>query len=357
MPDKGRIFLLDKKGLSFDDVLLVPQYSDIKSRLDVDITTKLTKQITIDVPIISAAMDTVTEADLAIALAREGGVGFLHRFLSDEDTIGMISDIKRASPKFLAVPSVGIRDDIIRWVGELLNNGANAISIDIAHGHSANVLNTIDQLKRVFNDVQIIAGNVCTYEGASDLIEAGADAVKCGIGPGHACKTRIVTGFGVPNLTALCSCVEAAHWHNVPVIMDGGLKNSGDFVKALACGASSCMFGYLFSRTVEAPGALHIESGVRYKEYRGMASREAQVAFRGGLKKGTAAEGESTYVAITDTVQGVVESLCGGLRSGLTYCGARNINELQEKAVFMEISTSSMAESRPFIVDRKKETL
>jgi len=333
-------------ALGLDDVLLVPQFSDVKSRLDVDITTNLTKNLIIDAPICSAAMDTVTEQRLAIALSEKGGAGFLHRFASDDYIINMVKDIKGVGQ--LVVPSVGIRKDIVKWVGLLLEYGADAISIDIAHGFSSEVLNTIEILKGHFPDSQIIAGNVCTAVATSSLISSGADAVKCGIGGGHACKTRLVTGFGMPSFTALAECASVAKEHDIPLIMDGGIKNSGDIVKSLAAGASVCMMGYLFSRTLEAPGTVQRIDGVPYKSYRGMASVEAQEVFKGGLKKGTAAEGESMLVPIEGTVEQLMDELCGGIRSGLTYCGARNLEELRDRAIFTQITNTSVNESKPF---------
>ena len=343
------ISILENTALGLDDVLLVPQYSPIRSRLDVDISTRLTKSIKVGIPISSAAMDTVTETELAIALSKQGGVGFLHRFADDAYIINMIKDIKLVGQ--IAVPSVGIRDDIVKWVGTLLEYGADAISIDIAHGYSVDVLKMLALLKGYYPEAQFIAGNVCTAEATEKLIEAGADAIKCGIGGGHACKTRVVTGCGVPNFTALCDCVSAAKPHDTPVIMDGGVKNSGDVVKSLAAGASMCMMGYLFSRTFEAPGPVQRIDGVTYKAYRGMASEEAQRIFKGGMKQGTAAEGESMLVPIDGTVERIVEELCGGIRSGLTYCGASTIVEMQERAVFTRISSIAVTESKPFGLD------
>ena len=342
----SHISMVETTALGLDDILLVPQYSKVTSRLDPDLSTKLTTDIEIGIPLCSAAMDTVTEEELAIELSKRGGVGFLHRFADDEKIVSMVKDIKYA--KQLVVPSVGIRSDIVNWVGVLLGAGADAISIDIAHGHSIEVLNTISVIRSVFPGAQIIAGNVCTAEATSCLINAGVNAVKCGVGGGHACSTRVVTGCGVPTFTALCECVSMARQFDIPIIMDGGIKNSGDMVKCLAAGARSCMLGYLFSRTLEAPGPVQRIDGVAYKAYRGMASEEAQVAAKGGMKKGTAAEGASMLVPVEGSVDRVVDELCGGVRSGMSYCGAFNLLELQERAVFTRISGGSHTENRPF---------
>lgn len=341
-------FLDMKKGwaLGLDDILLVPRYSEVLSRLDTDVSTWLTPGVPLAAPVCSAAMDTVTEDELAISISKEGGAGFLHRFASDEKIVDMVRNIKAAGQ--VAVPSIGVRSDVVNWVGVLLENGADAISIDIAHGCSKPVLNALSLIKSTYPHAQIIAGNVCTAEATRMLIDHGADAIKCGIGGGHACKTRIVTGFGLPNFTALCDCVGEARKLDIPVIMDGGIKNSGDIVKCLAVGASACMMGYLFSRTYEAPGEVQKIDGVTYKAYRGMASEDAQKVFKGGLKEGTAAEGESMLVPTFGSVAKLMEEVVGGIRSGLTYAGARDLVELKEKAVFTRITNVAVSEGRPF---------
>jgi IMP dehydrogenase len=336
-------------GLALDDVLLVPQYSEVKSRLDTDLSTVLTKGIKLGIPLCSSAMDTVTETDMAIALAKAGGIGFLHRFTSDEKVLSMVKDV--VSEGLPVVASVGIREDIVNWSGILLENGATAISIDVANGHNKVVLGAVGLLRSIFPEAQIVAGNVSTAEGTRRLIEAGADAIRVGIGSGSPCSTRVITGCGVPTFTSLVECAEEASKHDIPVIQDGGIKNGGDVIKCLAAGASSCIIGRLFSKATEAPGQVYSINGKMYKEYRGMASFEAQKAFRGGLKSGTSAEGESMLVPLNGSVSVVIEELCGGVRSGMTYCGASDIWELKSRAIFMQISSTAVIESKPFGLD------
>lgn len=345
----GSLFLTDEECFSIDDVLLVPQYSEVESRLDTDLSTRLTTKVRLKCPIVSASMDTVTGVDMAVGMSSFGGAGFLHRFASDEKTISMIKDVKESGA--LVVVSVGIRNDILKWVGMLLEYGADVISIDIAHGHSLSVLKSIEMIKSVYSEAQVVGGNVATAQGAQDLINAGVDAVKGNIGPGSLCTTRISTGHGVPSFSAIAACVGVAKKHNVPVIADGGIRYGGDIVKYLAIGAESCMIGSLFARTEEAEGERMVIGGNLYKSYRGMASNEAQAAFKGGLKKGTCAEGVSIIVPIEDTLERVMGVLIGGIRSGLTYSGAHSIKELQQKAKFVRVSTATLNENRPFGLD------
>lgn len=465
-------------GLTFDDVLLLPAMSDVLPT-EVDVSTYLTKNIRLNIPIVSAAMDTVTEANLAIALAREGGLGILHRALSPQkqalevDKVkksesGMIIDPITVSPnapiskalelmaryKISGVPvtengevggrlvgiltnrdlrfepdgkrlvsdamtssniitaSIGttlddakqtlnkykieklpIVDDSFNLrglitikdiekrkkypnackdshgrlrvgaaigVGEsalyraelLIRAGVDVIAIDTAHGHSRAVILTLKELKRKFPDVEVIAGNVATAEGAADLIEAGADAIKVGIGPGSICTTRIVAGAGVPQLTAIKSCYNVASMRNIPVISDGGIKYSGDITKALAAGAHCVMIGSLFAGTEESPGETILYQGRSYKTYRGMGSLGAM---QHGAKDRYGQEGVEKEKLVPEGVEGRVplkgplamsmHQLVGGLRSGLGYCGCQNLTDLRQNARFIQITNAGWKES------------
>jgi len=469
-------------GLTFDDVLLVPARSSVMPKAT-DLSTRLTAGIKLNVPLVSAAMDTVTEAPLAIAMAREGGLGIIHRAMDPREQAqevarvkkhesGVITDPLTISPdeklsdavallakrgvssavvvsrgrlvglltnrdlRFLRdlgkkvstamttelvtarpgttleqaerllqrhriekLPLVGrngelrglitVRDilnrkqypnackdragrlrvgaavgageEAVERAAELVRAGADLISLDSAHGHSANVLRTLKEVKRRFG-VEVIAGNVATFEGARDLIRAGADAIKVGIGPGSICTTRIVSGVGVPQLTAVRDCVRAAKGR-VPVIADGGIKFSGDITKALAAGADCVMLGTLLAGTEEAPGDIILYHGRSYKAYRGMGSVGAMEAGskdrygqQGVEKDKLVPEGIEGQVPYKGPVSAIVHQLTGGLRAGLGYCGCRNLAELRRKARFVRISGAGLKESHVHDVKVTKET-
>lgn len=329
------------RGLTFDDVLLIPAKSDIRSRRTPSLKTKLTKNIEIETPIISANMDTVTEADMAIAMNQLGAVGIIHRFISIEQQVEEVNKLKNSGSKILSA-SIGVSDDFKERAHALVKAGVNVMTIDIAHGHSVQMMDTMKWLKDTFPSIDLIAGNLATPDAARDLIEAGAGAIKVGIGPGSMCTTRIITGCGVPQLTAIALCFEIANDYGVPVIADGGIRTSGDMVKAFAAGASSVMLGSMLSGTIETPGV--IVNG--RKQYRGMASKSAQVSWRGGVPEGMAPEGESTFVTVKGHVKDVILEITGGIRSGMTYVNASNLQEIREKARFIEMSSSGATESR-----------
>lgn len=347
MIDYNGVKMLEEMQLSLDDVLLRPRYSGIESRLDTDLETNLAG-ICLSIPIVSAAMDTISEVNMAVALGKLGGAAFLHRFKSDEDILSMVKDISDKSVP--CIPSIGIRDDILSWVGRLVQAGADAVSLDIAHGDHINAIKTIDNVKKHMPGIVVIAGNVSTRGGTRRLIRAGADVVKVNVGPGSLCKTRTTTGFGTPTFSAICECASEAEEHGVPVIADGGFKVPGDFTKALAAGASACMTGSLFAGVAETPGEIVKIGDDFYKSYRGMASYEAQVDFKGGLRDGTATEGEATLVKCEGCVKDVVNYVCGGIRSGLTYAGARDLDELRKNAIFMRITSSAIVEGTPHLL-------
>lgn len=329
------------KGLTFDDVLLMPNRSDVRSRRDPSLTAKLTKKLNIETPILSANMDTITGDEMAVAMHRLGALGILHRFASIEEQVEMVQKVKAAGAKILSA-SIGVGDESKARVKALIGAGVNVVTIDIAHGHSVQMIETMKWLKDTYPDVEIIAGNLAMPDAARDLIEAGADAIKVGIGPGSMCTTRIITGAGVPQLTAIALCAEVADSYGVPVIADGGIKTSGDIVKAFAAGASTVMLGSMLSGTLETPGEL--KQGK--KQYRGMASKAAQVSWRGGVPEGMAAEGESTMVNVKGHAKDVILEITGGIRSGMSYVNATSVAEIREKALFMEMSSNGISESR-----------
>ena len=471
------------QGLTFDDVLLVPKRSPIVSRSQTNLRTNLSRNITLNIPIISANMDTVTESGMAIALAREGGIGIIHRFMTIEDQVDEILKVKRSESVMIEQPytikpdltvaeakkamaeysvsgllveeagkllgiitrrditfeknnklkvselmtkdvitakvgitidqakdilhnkrieklpvvddkkhivglitskdilkmeqypyaskdkkgrllvgaAVGIKGDYLERTEALLEAGADVIVVDIAHGHSENAINTVHMIKKAFPDSELIAGNVATGEGSRDLIKAGVDAVKVGVGSGSICITRVVTGSGVPQLTAVIDSVKVARDYEVPIISDGGIRNSGDITKALAAGASSVMIGSLFGGTDESPGKTLVKNGKKYKMYRGMASfyaslgrkyREAgpQVVDSDDLND-YVPEGVEAMVPYNGSVVEIIRQMAGGLRSGLSYCGAKTIPEMQTNAEFIKITSAGYIESQSHDVD------
>ena len=472
-----------REGLTFDDVLLVPKRSSVISRSHVSLRTKLSRNININMPIVSANMDTVTEANMAIAIAREGGIGIIHRFMSIEQQVNEVRKVKRAENIIIEQPytvrqdqrlqdaiskmseynvsgllvtddderlvgiltrrdimfesdsnkriydvmtknvitakygigieeakdmlhkyrieklplvddknrvrglitakdimrmneyplaakdkkgrllvgaAVGVKGDYMERTDKLLEAGTDTIVIDIAHGHSENAIEAIKSIKKAYPTCELIAGNVATAQGTKDLIEAGVDAVKVGVGSGSICITRIVTGSGVPQLTAIMECTKVAREYDVPVIADGGIRNSGDITKALAAGAHTVMIGSLLAGTDESPGVSITKNGKRYKIYRGMASFYASLG-RKIREEGTLAidedlndyvpEGVEALVEYKGSVIEIVRHLLGGLRSGFSYCGARNIDELHRNAEFIRMTTAGYIESMPHDVN------
>lgn len=334
IPERGR-------GLTFDDVLITPAKSDVKSRRDPSLRSQLTRKLQIETPILSANMDTVTESEMALAMNQLGGLGILHRFVTIEQQVDFVRQLKAEDAPVIAA-SIGVNADFKERAKALIAAGSNVITIDIAHGHSTTMMDVMKWLKDSSPETELIAGNLAMPEAARDLIEAGADAIKVGIGPGSMCTTRIITGCGVPQLTAIALCAEVASSYQVPVIADGGVRTSGDIVKAFAAGASTVMLGSMLSGTIETPGI--IQNGK--KQYRGMASKDAQVSWRGGVPAGMAPEGESTFVTVKGHVRDVILELTGGIRSGMSYVNATTVAEIREKARFIEMSAAGAHESR-----------
>ena len=339
-----------KEGITFDDVLLVPAYSQVLPN-QVSLKSRFSRNISLDSPFISAAMDTVTEAEMAIAMAISGGIGVIHKNMAIPAQAAEVAKVKEKGLKVAA--AAGIGKDMMERVGALVKAGADAIVLDSAHGHSKGVIEALRNAKAAFPDTDFVVGNIATAEGAKALIEAGADAVKVGIGPGSICTTRIVSGVGVPQLTAIADAAEAAG--DIPVIADGGLRYTGDVVKALAAGASAVMCGSMFAGTLESPG--EVIDG--QKCYRGMGSVEAMQQgsadryFQNGGGK-LVPEGVVATVPFKGSVKDVLFQLEGGLRSGMGYTGSSTIEELH-KARFIKISPATVRENHPHDVSIAKQ--
>jgi len=348
-----------REALTFDDVLLVPQKST-SSPSQVDTSIKLGR-LRLEIPILSAAMDTVTESQMAITLAQAGGLGIIHKNMPDAKQAAEVRKVK--AKKLLCGASVAVGDSAIQRAKILAKAGVDALVIDVAHGHYYKVAETIKKLKKILpKNVVIIGGNVATAQATADLIKAGADVVKVGVGPGSICTTRIIAGIGVPQLTAVMDAVKAAKKTKAPIIADGGIKFSGDIVKALAAGASAVMLGGLLAGTNESPGKIISIKGEKFKVYRGMGSIDAMQKgskdryLQGGKKtKELIAEGVVGHVPYKGSAKNVISQMIGGLKQGLGYCGSRNIPELWKKAEFVKISGAGLRESHPHSLQRIKK--
>jgi len=331
-----------KRSYTFDDVALVPQFNNIPSRTEPNLETWLTRNLKVKIPLVAANMDTVIGIELAAVLLDNGSIPIYHRFTDFKTQVKWVE--KFQGKTFI---SCGIRAHTFDETSELLELGAIGVCIDVAHGHSDRMFRMIENLKKKHPDKEIIAGNVCTAMAYHDLVNAGADAVKVGVGPGSACTTRMVTGFGVPQLSAIYECARIAEKLRIPLIADGGIRTSRDVVLALAAGASSVMIGKLFALTNEGAskkrdGAVGLEA-----KYRGQASEDFQNDFYGQLKDKTVAEGIDFWAPVTGSATSTIAEILGGLRSGLTYGGAKNIKELQRKAEFVEVTPTYIQESKP----------
>jgi IMP dehydrogenase len=335
------------RGLTFDDVLLVPNHSEINSRHVPSLASAMTKNFKTSLPLISANMDTITESKMAEAMASLGGMGIIHRFMSIEAQITEVGLVKKfQAENKLHTPlaaSIGVKEEDRQRARLLVEAGVEILTIDIAHGDSIMMIEMLSFIKKAFPQIDVIAGNVATASAVRKLVDYGADAIKVGIGPGSMCTTRIITGCGVPQLTAIATCAAEAKRYDVPLIADGGLRTSGDIVKALCAGASSVMLGSMLSGCLETPGEMHNGE----KRYRGMASKEAQVSWRGELPVGMAPEGVSTLIPCKGSVKDLVHEICGGIRSGMTYLNAHTLGEMAELTYFVEISNAGVKESGP----------
>lgn len=355
----------ERIGLTFDDVLIIPAYSDVLPS-QVDIGTWITRMIKLSMPIISAAMDTVTDGRMAGAIAQNGGIGIIHRNQSPEEQAAQVLRVKKILPsspvaskdsegRLLVGAAVGVGDDLEKRLDLLVPAGIDLVCIDTAHGHTQGVLNGIDRIKKKYPALSVIGGNVVTSEGTEALISAGADAVKVGVGAGSICTTRIISGAGMPQVTAIYQCARAAKKFNVPIIADGGIKYSGDIVKAIVAGADCVMLGSLLAGFDESPGEVIEIENKKYKQYRGMGSLGAMQGFgrdRYGTGQGASSgkvvpEGVEGRVVYKGKVADFLMQLVGGLRSGMGYAGAHTIADLKEKTAFIRITNAGLVESHP----------
>ncbi len=354
------------EGLTFDDLLLIPNYTDFK-RQDVNLTAKLHPNLVLRLPVISAPMDTVTEAKMAAKLAVSGALGIIHRNLNVATQAQMVHKVKQAQVKdkkqacldkkgrLLVGAAVGVGPDFQVRVKSLLKAQVDVIVVDSGHGHSKPVIEATQYLKKHHSTLPVVSGNVATYEGTKALIEAGADVVKVGMGPGSICTTRIIAGMGMPQLTAVAEALRAAKPKKVPVIADGGVRQLGDIAKALALGASAVMLGSLFSGFDESPGETVRVGGKQYKQYRGMGSVAAMkkgAAERYGQsretdKKKLISEGVESLVPYKGQVEDFLVQIEGSLRTSFYYLGSRTLSEFQKKARFIRISNSGLSENHP----------
>lgn len=365
------------EGLTFDDVLLVPQASNVLPH-EVSLKTKLTKKLELNIPILSAAMDTVTESSLAIAMALEGGIGFIHKNMTIERQTEEILKVKKynnfnnnsdypnisldINGRLIVGAAVGIGTDAIKRITSLVKAGVDIITIDSAHAHSLGVINRIKEIRATFPELDIIGGNIVTKEAALDLIEAGVNAVKVGVGPGSICTTRVVAGVGVPQISAVMEVAEVCKDKGIGVIADGGIKLSGDVVKAIAAGADCVMLGGMLAGTEEAPGEEILYNEKKYKAYAGMGSLAA-------MKRGSSdryfqlesateklvPEGIESMVPYKGPLKNTVYQICGGLRSGMGYCGTPTIQDLKVNGKFVKITGAGLIESHPHDVIITKE--
>lgn len=385
------------QGLTFDDVLLLPGYVDF-SRDDIDLSTKLTKNISLRIPFVASPMDTATEANLAIALAKLGGIGIIHRNLSAEEQANHVALVRKED--LLVGAAVGASDGYEKRVEALVKAGVSVLVVDTAHGFTKKIIDVISHLKNTYPNIDIIGGNIATYDGAKALIAAGADGLRVGMGPGAICTTRIISGMGVPQVTAIMETVRAAKAKKIPVIADGGLKYSGDMVKALAAGASSVMMGSFFASCFEAPGKIYAmrrhqvparfqsilkqeqqqlpskefekrvtvmeqtavgeDSGpvFYFKEYRGMGSigamqkgakTKSEDEYHGKSYKDRVlvAEGVEGLVPVKGSVKELIDQAVGGIKSGMFYVGSKDLPSLTKDAKFIQITHASLSESHP----------
>lgn len=339
-----------KLAYSFDDVLLVPRYSKIKSRKDVDLSTQITPRYKIDSPLISANMSDVTGVEMAISIGKLGGIGVIPRFMATQNQAEIVTRVKKEG--LTCAAAVGVREDPKERAEILVNAGVNILFIDVAHGHMEKVIKTTKILKSLYgNRVDIVSGNVATYEACKALFSHGADSVKVGIGPGSICTTRIVTGFGIPQISAILDCAKLTKKGKKYLIADGGIKNSGDIVKALAAGASAVMIGKLFAASQEAPGKIIEENGVKYKQYNGSTSKEEKIKQLKAVGKKLSSnytsqiEGVESKILYKGKLSKIIDELEAGLRSGFSYAGAKNIKELWKNSQFVQITQNGVRES------------
>ena len=337
------------EALTYDDVLLVPQYSDIRSRSEIDISADMGNGLKLELPIFASPMDTISNAHMAQTISMEGGSTIIHRYNTPREQAEIIKQSFELGATNVGF-AVGITGDFITRTDTCLDAGGNFVCVDVAHGHHVMMREVLASLRREFGkDLHIMAGNVATLEGVNALADWGANSVRCNIGGGSICSTRVQTGHGLPGLQTIFDCSKTSR--DVTIIADGGIRNSGDIVKALAAGADAVMLGSLLAGTKETPGEIIMDSdGTRYKMYRGMASKEAQMDWRGRY---SSFEGVSARVPYRGSVRYILEDLEKGLRSGLSYSGARSIRELQARARWIQQTSAGTGESRTHITTRQ----
>jgi len=351
-----------KESLTFDDVLLLPQYSEVLPS-ETDITLSLTSKIKLRVPFLSSAMDTVTESRMAIAIAEAGGIGIIHRNLNIKEQTKEIIKVKKK--KLFVGAAVGTNKDDIDRAKSLIANGCDLIVIDTAHGHSKKVLKILSKLKKLENSIPFCVGNIATAEAAKKLYNSGADIIKIGIGPGSICTTRMVAGIGVPQISAILEVKNALKKKKIKIISDGGIKFSGDIAKALAAGADAIMMGSIFAGTDESPGKKFKFKGKLYKQYRGMGSIGAMSSgsanryFQKNFKDKSkfVPEGVEGRVEYKGSVSKIIYQLKGGLRSSMGYIGAKNLNQISKNAKFTKITKAGFYESMVHSVEMTQKTI
>ena len=336
-----------KRYLTYDDVNIVPKYSELESRSDVDLTSRLTKNIELQIPIVSSPMDTVTEFEMAWAISHLGGIGFIHRFMDIERQSELVASLGTLK----VGAAVGVTGDYLERAKELVKNGCNVLLIDVAHGHHKLVKKAIEEFKNEFGEnVEVIGGSIATKEAATDLCEWGADALRVGVGNGSLCETRIRTGVGLPQVTALLDVCPVADEYNVPVIADGGVRYVGDICKGLACGADTVMLGSLLSGTKETPGDItkvgEWPNEKLYKKYRGSASIDSK-SDRGEYNN---VEGNSKIIPYKGKVKRIISDIRDGLSSACSYVGVRNILDYQASCELIEVTRAGQIEAKPHLL-------
>ncbi len=331
-------------GYSYDDVLIIPKYNKIRSRTEVEFRTKVTRNYFIDIPLIAANMDTICESEMAITIGKMGGLGILHRFMTTEKQFQEIKRIK--DHNLIAAAAIGIKDFQER-VPKLIKAGVNILVLDIAHGHSKYAGKTLDWIKENYPNVDVMVGNIATKDAAEYFLSKKADAIKVGIGPGSMCTTRIMSGAGIPQVTAVMDVYEATKGE-IPICADGGIRFPGDLVKAIGAGANTIMLGYILAGTTETPGKIIKQKGKKYKIYRGMASYDATIKkheLNKEKKEVISVEGEKTIIPFKGPIGPIIKKYIGGLASGMTYMGAKTMDNIIGKSDFIQITPAGYKES------------
>ena len=343
-----------RQALTYDDIQLIPQHSGVQTRQDIDISTSVSRNWSINIPLVSSCMDTVTEYEMAATMMEMGGVGCIHRFMSIEDQVAQVKKLvayRDTDPNMSHLPimaAVGVVGDYLDRALALEAAGCNIILIDVAHGHHSNMEIAIKTLQENTEDItDIIAGNIATAEAAKDLIEWGADGLRVGIGGGSLCTTRIKTGFGVPNVTSIEDVFEVAGEYGIPIMADGGIKSSGDIAKALAVGADCVMVGSLLAGTKESPGAILETPQGLFKRYRGSASLETKITHNQQQRN---VEGESTTIPFKGGVKFIVAGLIDGIRSAFSYAGASDIMDFFLHTDYNVVTNAGLAEAKPHLI-------